>query len=966
MHTWDVIEYMREATTSSNGSPRRQSRNDGDDEEDDGTDSIPATPDNNFRAQQKKRRRSSAIPPLNFNDPDDAYSSSPVGSSPVGESDEETGEFDDEDEDEEMGGMDDDETAMSLVSADNTADLTLQSNVSSGTSDSSARLDAALRQAAEQAGTRGIEYDEFGYDEAPAKEQEEAQQQQQDSQIWAGQAGMLTPMAKNLMALQEQENVNPFSPAFRAHGRPSTIVEEDEEESGEMTMEMTRAVGGIHGFGEGDSAGDDMTMDFTQVGGKIFQSSPVKGVAKRGRTTTDTGSPMAEADGARPAKRRRSSNMRSSLGDGTMEFTSAFGAIRQPPQFIDPAEATMEFTTAIGNIVRSQSPLKVSRRQSVRRRRSSVQSNMSAADQTMDFTTAIGAIKSVQFSPAKSIAEEDSNEDMSMELTVALGNVTEEVPIPSRPTTPKHLSSPAQADPPTTPKDQDRFREATDLSAKKLLTPVLMKEAGISPVSTPRQKSPVRSATKASTPNSLARSPNRTPIQLPPPKNSSPMRSPYPTLPDAKSVLTPTQLSARKSTAQSTPEIKVSPSRRQLSSPFKAERSPVKPVIKSPVRASPAREPAPTLLDSIRTMATPRKEAQTPLNRLKEMTPRRTPVRATTPRVKIQTPKIEISAPAAPAPLTRFGDDEATRQLGEELARGTSTGPAITLNGFLDMARIKFMDLTATKRRYTAAPTPAKSSAARRDASSSADDATEFEEAVAAGACALPELDLYAHSCRELKKYMSEGRAFLRALEDEVAAEAPPFMRAYAQGSAEQRAQWDRLISDVRTRSRLHSKELWYGWRTQLLQGLQEGLRGVERGLDSDAAELRARKERIQEVLPSALEERERLLRELAELRETADQHSSDDKEELDAARDKLLEVDAEVVETREALEQLRAELEEQERMAEMLLESKNEATAAIAEAQRVKEASRGISKEEMAAYQGMSRKLMTSLIATY
>ncbi|GAM84331.1 hypothetical protein ANO11243_023250 [Dothideomycetidae sp. 11243] len=1015
LHTWDVIEYMREATTSSTSSEnsRRNSRTSEDGEDDDEVDTIPATPDDQGRSQRKQRRRSSVIPPLNFNDPDDIYSSSPVsGSSPVSESDNgsEEGDFDDD------GGedMDEEDTAMSLVSAENTADITLRSNASNGTSDSSARLDAALRQAAEQAGTRGIAYDEFGdgYDELPALSHDQ-QEQHQQQRSWVEQQGLLTPMAKNLMAVQDQENINPFSPAFRAHaasGRPSTIAEEEEDEEdevGDMSMEMTCAVGGINAFKESDSTAEDMTMDFTQVGGKIYEPSPVKNAAKRTRSTAETGSPMKygnddSEDMGRPAKRRRSSAGRVSLGDGTMDLTSAFGSIKpQPPQ--EQGDATMDFTTAIGNIVRSQSPIKISRRQSVRRRRSSAQSVMSVeqtTEQTMDFTTAVGAIRQNQFSPAKSIPEEDTNEDISMELTTALGNVMGEAQIPSRPTTPRHLSSPLQADPPTTPKDQGRFKEATDLSAKKLLTPILLRESGPSPQSTSirAQQSPASSVRKPATADAgrASISPTRTPLQLPAPKNAgvrtpslSPQRSLYPELPEARSELTPTPSPRRRQPASasrtpvaapSTPERRSSPVKK-LESPFQSGIS-MQPAI-SPARISPKKEDttkAPSMLDSIRTMATPRKEANaTPLKRLKDMTPKKTPLR--TPLAKMRTPG---PAPST-APRVQFAaieeepqaqNDEVTKQLSEELARSTEPAHPVTLNGFLDLAGIKFMDLTASKRRYTVAPTPAKtprSAAAAEEDGDLASAEARFEEAVAAGACTIPELDLYQHSCRELKRYMSEGKTCLKQLEAEVAADPPPFLRAYMSASPEQRAQWDRLVVDVKTRARLHSKELWYGWRTQLLLGLQEGLRGIERGLDGDVAELRKRREIIEDVLPSAVAERAQLIEELASLQDIAAQNSVDDREMLDSAREELLEVDEAVTEQREVLYQLQAQLEEQKQLVDMLNDGKSEAVAAIEEAHRVKEASRGISKAEAASYQGMSLPLqvccvvlqLTSLLAS-
>ena len=177
---------------------------------------------------------------------------------------------------------------------------------------------------------------------------------------------------------------------------------------------------------------------------------------------------------------------------------------------------------------------------------------------------------------------------------------------------------------------------------------------------------------------------------------------------------------------------------------------------------------------------------------------------------------------------------------------------------------------------------------------------------------------------------------------------------------------WDRTVTDVKTRARLHSKELWYGWRTQLLIGLQEGLRGIEKGLDGDRLELSRRRERVEEVLPGALAERERLREELEELQERAASLEAEDKEALDAAREDLLEIDAAVVEQREVLQRLKEQLEEQERVAEMLIDSKTEAVAATEEAIRVREASRGISKEEVAAYQGTCQEDVMSCLCLF
>ncbi|KAK5003911.1 hypothetical protein LTR60_006698, partial [Cryomyces antarcticus] len=171
---------------------------------------------------QKKRRRSSGIPPMNFNNPEDDFSSSPVsGSSLIDGSDGIEGELDDDGE----------STVMSL-DTDNAAEHTTASMASDSSTGSSARLEAALRQASKQAGTRGIHYDENGdLSMEMAGDEVTAAFQPWIQKGVNSQAGV-----RDLSALQDQENINPFSPAFKAQlvsGTPNIRVapvpEEDED-----------------------------------------------------------------------------------------------------------------------------------------------------------------------------------------------------------------------------------------------------------------------------------------------------------------------------------------------------------------------------------------------------------------------------------------------------------------------------------------------------------------------------------------------------------------------------------------------------------------------------------------------------------------------------------------------------------------------------------------------------------------
>ena len=1008
---------MREATTSSasSESTRRASSvsrsSDYDPESDppstppeqaDDPTIVSESPAHQRDLHQKKRRRSSAIPPMNFNDPDQDYSSSPVsGSSPM------TGSEDAEEESEDDMDDDDEGTAMSLVSAENTADITARSYASNSTSDSSARLDAALKQAANQAGTRGIAYDEHG-DMSMEMATEEVTNA---FQPWAQKNMGLTPMAKNLIAIQDQENINPFSPAFRAHvvpGRPSTITEEDDDDS---SMDMTRAMGGIVGFqqpAQDEQSIDDDSMDFTQVVGKIYQPVPIqphqlKSALKRrlSTVTTDTGSPLntglsgpEKQDELRASKRRRSSGMASSLGEATMDFTTAVGNI----QAREVEDETMDFTTAVGSIQNRTSPVKQNRRTSVRnRRRSSVQSVQSEQnDQTMDFTTAIGSIRPTETSQERqSVIHEDSdeNEEVSMEFTGVLPSIAVEPAADeiSRPMTPRNFSSPERSDQPTTPKDQGRFKEANDMSAKKLLTPIFENqiETSIAPLPLPMSQTPTsiqparRSSTRLS--KGPAKSPMKNPAQLPveaspgdvveavlettlsrsPRRQSaSPPKVEYPTLPSPKAILTPKTSPSRPTTIpqQSPPQTPRTPLQDNASQSVQ-----VSPLVEKQLRSSAEKakstpdkerfhEASRSLSDTIKLLSTPRKESGTsPLKRLKEMTPKTAPVRKMlTPR-QLSTPKLKVPQTEVKAKNV----DTASRQLNEEFVKSLQSNKPVEkvqLNEFLDLAGIKFMDLTTTKRRYTVAPTPTGNGELEdEDMAETGSHDVQLENAVVAGACTVPELDLYQHSCRELKRYISEGKSFLKTLETGVYKDSPPLIQAYVGAQPEHKAQLDAHLRDAKTLARLQSKELWYGWRSQLLEGLEDGLRAIQKDLESDEQTLTDKEALLEAVLPVALQLQDEMRQEVERLEESAAAISDEDKEELDLSRQRLIDANEAVRQRKRVVKNMQQELEEQDRLAEMYIDSRAEALAAIEEAERIKEASRGFSVEEVAELNGKS-----------
>ena len=335
-----------------------------------------------------------------FNNPDD-FSSSPEGSTVSDDTENQTfttadGNVDSSDSDDNdlvvkedtIVGIDEDNTTSHSIAS-------VQSAGGSSTS-SSGRLERSLRQASVQAGTQGIEYDEHG----------DISMEMADDEV----TNAFTPLvqqraqansAMNFTVPEDKENINPFSPAFKAN------------------LESTD--------GQGDDMERDQTMDFTQAAGAIL-AAPVqpKPSPKRGRPKA--GTPKRRSSGGR----RRSSGSSSAMADETMDLTAAVGGIQQIQPFLvqddnsfmdENEDLTMEFTAAVGGLLDKNSTsvndddLANQQLMFEQNRRASVSSTFN--DDTMDMTMAVGGI----LTSITERTEPSEDETGEMDITKAIGAI---------------------------------------------------------------------------------------------------------------------------------------------------------------------------------------------------------------------------------------------------------------------------------------------------------------------------------------------------------------------------------------------------------------------------------------------------------------------------------------------------------------------------------------------------------------
>ncbi|KAI1392821.1 Spc7-domain-containing protein [Hypoxylon trugodes] len=317
--------------------------------------------------------------------------------------------------------------------------------------------------------------------------------------------------------------------------------------------------------------------------------------------------------------------------------------------------------------------------------------------------------------------------------------------------------------------------------------------------------------------------------------------------------------------------------------------------------------------------------------------PQKAPTAMPSPRGKERFKHVDSNPP------TNTFDFTESHNMADSQAREDDDDDAqIHLQDFLNMINVRFMELTTTKRRHTQAPTSV------RDDTTLGKDDLSLERCVVAGACTVPMLELYQHSCRELKKYISEGRRIVREIETETLEDNPPLFKEYMSATPEYKLFLDNQFKNVKTHARLLSKAMWYEWRMKLQDGLKEGLVKIAEGMTADERSLRKMQELLDSALPKLMTKFESLTTEHDNLKSAAQELADCDPEDLQAARSELTDLDSDIQEKMQKIEQLRQQLSETESNIGELSQKKKEYTTDIEAAEKVREECRGWTASEV------------------
>ncbi|POR38027.1 Kinetochore protein spc7 [Tolypocladium paradoxum] len=267
----------------------------------------------------------------------------------------------------------------------------------------------------------------------------------------------------------------------------------------------------------------------------------------------------------------------------------------------------------------------------------------------------------------------------------------------------------------------------------------------------------------------------------------------------------------------------------------------------------------------------------------------------------------------------------------------------IHLQDFLNMTSIRFMELTTTKRRHTVAP-----GSLQDGTTANRQDALSLDRCVVAGACTVPMLELYQHSCRELKKYISEGRRMVKEIENDTFEENPPLFREYMSATADVKALMDNQFKNVKTHARLLSKAMWYEWRMKLQDGLKEGLVSIAEGMENDHSVVQEQQELLAAALPAVVARYQALEEESGTLQEAARELADCDPTELQSARQELTGLEADIANKKRMIAELRQQLEESTADVEALTAKKQGYLENIENSEKVREECRGWTSREV------------------
>ncbi|KAF3936615.1 hypothetical protein ABW19_dt0209734 [Dactylella cylindrospora] len=278
--------------------------------------------------------------------------------------------------------------------------------------------------------------------------------------------------------------------------------------------------------------------------------------------------------------------------------------------------------------------------------------------------------------------------------------------------------------------------------------------------------------------------------------------------------------------------------------------------------------------------------------------------------------------------------------------------PNMAMKDFLGMIGISFMDgITSTRHRR-------QTGAILGLGVDMPDEEISIADQINGQLTIRPFLELYEHLQRELKRSNKEGKEMFRQIEKAVLEDNPRLFREYVLAPPDVRAVMDLQFKNIKSSSRLEARGDWYNWR----QGLQETIKAKAQenleGLKKDQKIMEKQRELVEKLEPLLTDKHRELVDRVEVLKARKEEIDSCDPAELEGKR-KALQV------SKKKLEEKKAELEKALKMQEELErgildreERKTKFLSEIESAEKVAEANKGFTEEEVLASIARARKL--------
>ncbi|KZO94293.1 Spc7-domain-containing protein [Calocera viscosa TUFC12733] len=404
----------------------------------------------------------------------------------------------------------------------------------------------------------------------------------------------------------------------------------------------------------------------------------------------------------------------------------------------------------------------------------------------------------------------------------------------------------------------------------------------------------------------IVTSPTKTARQFSPSKGTSPLKRPTfsdnitPTKRQAVGD-TPTKATLRAIPTISTPSrifpspLRQSPGRILRMTPSKLG-SPSRVRVESPMRSPAARSPGRHVLPPVREEDGSSEDSNSSL--------------------KFRGRAALASVPSAPMPASQSQSTvqglEDISGLMEQDEQDSDEIPLrqLSINDFLEMTGVTFMDGLAVKRRSTVGPGVLGS--VRDEGLDGRTANRPLAEYVSAAAVGIPQLEMYIWACQELKKNITTSQETVHTFDDQVERSNPLLFREYMIANEEERPLMEGQLKIMKAHARLCAKEKWYQWRQGLVQDLQNTVTEHLMKLQSDYEFIQKTQAELGASLPELRARHAGLAEEVALERSNIQELEGDNPEQVKELREGIAEQNTQI-------ESFRSELAEVATKAERL-----------------------------------------------